>query len=80
MGSYRDSTTTANETGEVIIERDSAETGKPGRVFVTGPHFNANIYSSTRDEDEASTFDYYMAKAMLAQGKWHHLNPEIKDA
>lgn len=80
MANYRDSTTTANETGEVIIERDNSDLGASGRVFVTGPHFGADIFSSTEDEDEASVFYHHEAKAMLAMGKWHWLHPEIKDA
>ena len=62
----------------VLIERDSADASARGtRVFVTGPHFGGDIYSSTTNRDAASRFDRRTAERMLAVGKWRELRPVI---
>lgn len=69
---------------KVIISRESAETvgGVPqtGRVYITGPHFNEGIYSSTREIARASTFERDEAERLLREGKWSRLNPRIEPA
>jgi hypothetical protein len=51
------------------------------RVYVTGPHFSRDIYSSTLDPNDGETlFDRSEAERLLALGHWSYLAPEIEDA
>jgi hypothetical protein len=61
----------------VLIERDSSDVGKPGRVYVTGPHFGRGVYSSTRDRSEASRFTRAEVDRLFALGKWRHLRARL---
>ena len=61
----------------VLIVRDSSDVGKPGRVYVTGPHFGRGVYSSTRDREQATRFEPDEAKRLLAEGKWAHSRPQL---
>lgn len=63
----------------VLITRESAEVGKPGRVYVTGPHFGYDTFSSTRLRTEATRFDRAEAERYLALGKWRMHSPRIEE-
>lgn len=69
----------------VVITRDTrGETvnGKPrpSRVFITGPHFGMDVFSSTEDPAEASRYSREEAERLLAEGKWHWHTPQIEPA
>lgn len=61
----------------VLIERDSSDLGKPGRVYVTGPHFGRAVYSSTREREQATRYEREDAERLLAEGKWRNLHPRL---
>jgi hypothetical protein len=67
----------------VVITRDSNETvngvRREGRVFITGPHFGGDIYSSTTDRTQASRFERREAERLLALGKWRGNDPRIEE-
>lgn len=69
---------------QVVITREQSGSvnGKPltGRVFVTGPHFSRDIYSSTVEPAEATVFSRAHAERLLAQGAWRTSAPRIEDA
>lgn len=61
-----------------LIERDASGTvnsvEQTGRVYVTGPHFSRDIFSSTRDRAKATRYSEDEAKRLVTT-KWRHLNP-----
>jgi hypothetical protein len=66
---------------QFVITRDTrGETvnGKPrpARVYITGPHFGTDIFSSTDDPKEASR--YTRAEAERLVSKWRHHTPQIE--
>jgi hypothetical protein len=65
---------------QVVITRKGTDIGKNihKRVYVTGPHFDRDVFSSTEDPAEASTFYRHEAEALLALGKWSYLDPQIE--
>lgn len=69
---------------QVIITRQANDTvngvRRIGRVFITGPHFGRDIYSSTEDPSKASCFERGEAERLLALGKWRGSAPRIEDA
>ena len=75
---------------EVIISRESADyTRQPDgslvkkydcRVYVTGPHFGGDIFSSTLFRAEASRFTREQAEEYIREGKWRSLRPELEEA
>lgn len=51
------------------------------RVYVTGPHFGRDVFSSTLDKDDPEAlFEEREAKALIGLGKWRYLRPEIEAA
>lgn len=70
----------ANRDDLVLITRFSAEESQRGqRVYVTGPHFGFDIYSSTFHREQASRFPRFEAERLLAEGKWRNLTPQIEE-
>jgi len=70
-------------TAPVIISRDaSGDTiggvEQTGRVYITGPHFGADVFSSTRDPRAASTFSPEEAMELCRTRHWR--NPRIEGA
>jgi hypothetical protein len=64
----------------VFIQRRSADHSTWGHpVYVTGPHFGSDIYSSTEDPNKASVFTRTEAQRLIAK-KWRGLLPELVDA
>jgi hypothetical protein len=53
---------------------------RPERVYITGPHFGTDVYSSTEARENASPFRREEAERLLADGYWQHHLPEIEDA
>lgn len=74
----------SSDSDFVVISRDTrGETvnGKPRpkRVYITGPHFNTDIYSSTEDKAQASRYTRAEANELLvAQGKWQNHMPAVE--
>lgn len=69
--------------GEFVITRECADLDdsgvrRPGRVYVTGPHFGDDIYSSTTDQDGASRFPLVVAQR-LVDTKWRGLRPKVEE-
>ena len=48
-----------------------------GRCYVTGPHFGANVYSSTEDRSAASIYTRLFAERMVRE-KWRGLDARIE--
>jgi hypothetical protein len=68
-------------TEHVRITRRGSDIGTNDnrRVYVTGPHFGADIFSSTDDPNEPDAlFDRAEAEAYVREGKWRHLDPAIE--
>jgi hypothetical protein len=67
----------------VLISRDNADAKPRRRVFVTGPHFGRDIYSSVETRNEAVSesseglFKRSEAERLIAAGKWRGRRPEI---
>jgi hypothetical protein len=66
-----------------VITRDANdEIGgrvRAGRVYVTGPHFDGTVFSSTEDLSKASRFSLVETYLLLQQqGKWRGCNPRVK--
>jgi hypothetical protein len=53
---------------------------RPARVFITGPHFGRDVFSSTEDREKASRFTRTEAERLLRSGKWARHSPEIEPA
>lgn len=61
----------------VLIRRASSDPATPGDVYVTGPHFGADVYSSTRLVSEASRFEEEAANNLIATGHWRTSSPHL---
>lgn len=49
------------------------------RVYVTGPHFGAGVFSSTDDPADPETlFTPTDATRLLLEGKWRGLDPVVE--
>jgi hypothetical protein len=51
---------------------------RPFRVYITGPHFGTDVYSSTDDRDRATVFSRRDAERLIARGMWHTRAPRIE--
>ena len=59
-----------------VISRDSCDEKPSRRVWVTGPHFGTDVYSSTEDPAEASEFTVDEAMSLVERKSWR--NPLIE--
>ena len=70
-------------TTMVVITREQrgSTNGVPltGRVYVTGPHFGGDVFSSTTGPAEASRFSRVDAESMIRRGKWKGMAARIED-
>lgn len=67
-------------SGSVLITRNSADHSTRGqRVYVTGPHFGIDVYSSTFNRAEATRYDRAEAEKLVAS-KWQNLIAQIEEA
>lgn len=68
-------------TDMVHITRNGTDVGKnlDRRVYITGPHFGAGVFSSTDDPADPETFfTPEDAARYIRQGKWSHNDPRIE--